>query len=44
VGIPRAYDLYALLAAALIWYRHGDNIQRLLAGAEPTIGQRAKLP
>ena len=43
-GSPTAYVLYALMAAALIWYRHGDNIQRLLAGSEPTIRQRVELP
>jgi glycerol-3-phosphate acyltransferase PlsY len=42
-GSPLAYTLYALLAAALIWYRHGENIERLLAGTEPTMGQRVKL-
>src|SRR5262245_10983824 len=42
-GSPVAYILYALLAAALIWYRHGENIARLLAGTEPTIGQPVKL-
>jgi acyl phosphate:glycerol-3-phosphate acyltransferase len=39
-----AYVFYALVAATLIWYRHRENIQRLLAGTEPTIGQRVKLP
>lgn len=43
-GSPTAYTVYALMAAALIWYRHGDNIRRLLAGIEPTIGQRLNLP
>ena len=43
-GSPAAYVLYALVAAALIWYRHRDNIQRLLVGTESTIGQRVKLP
>lgn len=43
-GSPTAYAVYALMAAALIWYRHGDNIRRLLAGSEPTIGQRLNLP
>lgn len=38
-GSPAAYVLYALMAATLIWYRHRGNIQRLLAGTEPTIGQ-----
>jgi acyl phosphate:glycerol-3-phosphate acyltransferase len=42
-GAPAAYVLSALLAAALIWYRHGDNIRRLLAGTEPTLGQRVRL-
>jgi len=41
---PPAYVVCALLAAALIWYRHRDNILRLLAGTEPTIGQRVHLP
>ena len=43
LGSPAPYTLYALLAAALIWYRHRENIERLLAGTEPTIGQRVKL-
>jgi glycerol-3-phosphate acyltransferase PlsY len=42
-GAPTAYGLYALVAAVLIWFRHRDNIERLLAGTEPTIGQRVKL-
>jgi acyl phosphate:glycerol-3-phosphate acyltransferase len=42
-GASAAYVLYALLAAALIWYRHGENIERLLAGTEPRLGQRVKL-
>ena len=25
------------MTAALIWYRHGENIQRLIAGTKPTI-------
>jgi glycerol-3-phosphate acyltransferase PlsY len=43
-GSPVAYVLYTLMTAALIWYRHGDNIQRLFAGTEPAIGQRVKRP
>jgi acyl phosphate:glycerol-3-phosphate acyltransferase len=39
-GAPAAYVVGALVAAALIWYRHRDNIGRLLAGTEPAIGQR----
>ena len=42
-GAPAAYVLSALLAAALIWYRHRENIERLLAGTEPAIGQRVRL-
>jgi acyl phosphate:glycerol-3-phosphate acyltransferase len=42
-GSPAAYVLYALVAATLIWYRHRENIQRLLAGTEPTIGQGVRL-
>ena len=34
---PPAYFLCASMAAALIWYRHSENIQRLLAGTEPTL-------
>jgi acyl phosphate:glycerol-3-phosphate acyltransferase len=41
-GSPVAYTVYALPAAALVWYRHGENIGRLLAGTEPTVGQRVK--
>jgi acyl phosphate:glycerol-3-phosphate acyltransferase len=41
-GASAAYVLYALLAVALIWYRHRENIERLLAGTEPTIGQRVR--
>jgi acyl phosphate:glycerol-3-phosphate acyltransferase len=42
-GSPAAYVLYALVAATLIWYRHRENIQRLLAGTEPTIGRGVRL-
>jgi acyl phosphate:glycerol-3-phosphate acyltransferase len=42
-GASAAYVLYALAAATLIWHRHRENIQRLLAGTEPTIGQRVRL-
>jgi glycerol-3-phosphate acyltransferase PlsY len=43
-GAPVAYVVYALVSTALIWHRHGENIQRLFAGTEPTIGQRVELP
>ncbi|MEX2236459.1 MAG: glycerol-3-phosphate 1-O-acyltransferase PlsY [Dehalococcoidia bacterium] len=36
-----AYIAYGLIAGALIWWRHRSNIQRLLAGTEPRLGQRA---
>ncbi len=38
---PAAYLIYGVLAAPLIWLRHLDNIQRLLAGTERKLGQRA---
>lgn len=37
-----AYLVYGVLAAALIWIRHIDNIQRLLAGTERKLGQKAR--
>jgi glycerol-3-phosphate acyltransferase PlsY len=37
-GAPLAYVVCGLVAASLIWYRHHENIQRLLTGTEPTIG------
>ena len=40
---PTAYVVYAMVAAVLIWYRHHENIQRLVAGTEPTIGQHVRL-
>jgi len=39
-GSSLAYVLYSLITAALIWYRHRENIQRLLAGTELVLGQR----
>ncbi len=39
---PFPYLIYGILAAALIWLRHIDNIQRLLAGTERKIGQKAQ--
>jgi glycerol-3-phosphate acyltransferase PlsY len=41
---PAAYIIFAVLAGALIWWRHRANIQRLLAGTEPRIGQRLRTP
>jgi acyl phosphate:glycerol-3-phosphate acyltransferase len=39
---PLPYLVYGILAAALIWLRHIDNIQRLLAGTERRLGQKAQ--
>jgi acyl phosphate:glycerol-3-phosphate acyltransferase len=39
---PLPYLVYGVLAAALIWLRHIDNIQRLLAGTERKLGQKAQ--
>ena len=38
VGFEQAAIVFALLAA-LIWFKHGANIGRLLRGAEPRIGR-----
>jgi glycerol-3-phosphate acyltransferase PlsY len=40
--LPTAYLVYGVLAAGLIWLRHIDNIQRLLAGTERKLGQKAE--
>jgi glycerol-3-phosphate acyltransferase PlsY len=37
IGLPTAGLIYALLAA-LVWWKHRENISRLLAGTEPKIG------
>jgi glycerol-3-phosphate acyltransferase PlsY len=39
---PLPYLVYGVVAAALIWVRHIDNIQRLLAGTERKLGQKAQ--
>jgi glycerol-3-phosphate acyltransferase PlsY len=36
---PPAYAAYAIVAAALIVWKHRPNIERLLAGTEPKIGR-----
>lgn len=36
---PPAYAAYAAATSVLITFRHRENIQRLLAGTEPKIGQ-----
>jgi len=40
-GLPLAHLIYAVGAPALIWYFHRDNVERLLAGRERTIDNRA---
>lgn len=40
-GVAVEYLLYALGGAALIWLFHLDNIQRLMAGTERRIDERA---
>jgi len=39
LGYPAAAPFLALMAA-LVWWRHHENIKRLLAGTEPKIGQK----
>jgi glycerol-3-phosphate acyltransferase PlsY len=38
---PPVYLLYGLVATFLIYYQHRDNIQRLLAGTERRVGEKA---
>ncbi len=38
------HALLALLVGVLIFWRHEDNIRRLIAGTEPRIGRTAKAP
>jgi len=40
-GLPLANLIYAIGAPVLIWYFHRDNIERLLAGQERRIDNRA---
>ncbi len=37
-GVPAS--VIAFLIAAIVWYRHKDNINRLLKGEEPKIGKK----
>ncbi|MEN9218339.1 MAG: glycerol-3-phosphate 1-O-acyltransferase PlsY [Gloeomargarita sp. DG_2_bins_126] len=43
LGIPPAYQMYVLLATLYIIWCHRSNIQRLLKGTEPRLGE-AKSP
>ena len=40
-GLRPAYFSLSLLTAVLVIWRHRSNLQRLLAGTEPRIGQKA---
>ncbi|TET40061.1 MAG: glycerol-3-phosphate 1-O-acyltransferase PlsY [Dehalococcoidia bacterium] len=40
---PFAYLVYGLIVAPLIIFRHRGNIQRLLSGTEPKIGQKTEV-
>ena len=40
LGSPHAALLFAILAA-LLWWKHSENIARLRAGTEGKIGQKA---
>jgi glycerol-3-phosphate acyltransferase PlsY len=37
---PRSFGMLSLFLFGLIYYRHRDNIKRLLAGTEPKIGKK----
>jgi glycerol-3-phosphate acyltransferase PlsY len=37
--VPYAFAIFGGIASALVLFRHRENIQRLLAGTEPKIGQ-----
>jgi glycerol-3-phosphate acyltransferase PlsY len=37
---PRSFGMLSLFLSALIYYRHRENIMRLLAGTEPKIGKK----
>ena len=43
-GQSTAYISVSLVAMALVLWRHRSNIQRLIAGTEPRIGQKAHKP
>lgn len=40
MGQPLAYEIFAAIAALYVINRHRTNIQRILAGTEPRIGQK----
>ena len=44
LGQPLPYQLFAGVAGVYVVLRHRSNIQRLLAGTEPQVGQNLSLP
>jgi glycerol-3-phosphate acyltransferase PlsY len=40
-GQPLAFQLTALLGGLFVIWRHQANIQRLVAGTEPRLGQQS---
>ena len=40
--VPYAFAIFGGIASALVLWQHRENIQRLLAGTEPKIGQRGQ--
>lgn len=40
LGLPLPYRLFGLLAGGYVIWRHRSNIERILAGTEPKIGQK----
>ena len=42
-GFPIEYFFYTLISGAVIIYMHRDNIQRLLAGKERKLGEKAEI-
>jgi len=42
-GDSRPLSLLSVVVFGLMYYRHRDNIKRLLAGTEPKIGQKSSL-
>lgn len=41
MDVPVQQGLIILAMIVLIWYKHQENIKRLLAGTEPKIGKKA---
>ncbi|MFL2505942.1 MAG: glycerol-3-phosphate acyltransferase, partial [Parasynechococcus sp.] len=40
-GQSSAYVVVSLVASLMVLWRHRSNIQRLIAGTEPRIGQKS---